>query len=939
MEYLLPVPGCMVGYMSSNNKRLGVVNSSERKPDGTCLVTVRWNPDRKLSAANIAELYSAFKPGQEVEFVPTSRTGRDYGYGIVCRSRKLSGYEQILVDFPSIGEQHWLPYERLSWVTGPKHRFITGKAYPEDTAERFRLKFLAHAIENWNENTGAFSNLDIDPLPHQVHLVHHILNHGNLNWLIADDVGLGKTIEAGMLIKALEHRGLADRILLVTPAGLTQQWKDEMFNKFGLGDFRIYGDNFQIDESREWGMYKHVIASMDKLKEAKTLASIMQAEQWDLVIFDEAHRLSRTQYGMTFDTSQRYTLAEELRNNSRAMILLSATPHQGKSDKFTALLTLLRPELKDEIHTLSLNPELLKDMMFRNNKADVTDAEGNFIFKGMKATAIKVELDAKTQAFDIQLRDYLKKGYQQAEALGRKGNAIGFVMTVYRKLAASSTFAIFTALKRRLDRLEGELAIELSFEQLADMDARYEGENEELFTSQASEFFTGEINLLNDLIDQAAELVQDDKKLQHFVDSLVRYPLNENSDEKLLIFTEYRSTQQHIQKVLVDKFGAEKVNLINGSMKQKERKNAIANFEENGQFLISTEAGGEGINLQDQCHIMVNYDLPWNPMRLVQRIGRLYRYGQKLPVVVFNMFSPSTADEQIIDLMYQRINQVVEDLAVVGDEFNERMSDDILGQIAELVDIEGILRESANSSIERTKERISSAMDLAKDAASKQQEIFEYARSYDPTALEREFMPTKEHITSFIEAMFDHLDIEVINKIHNNQVWDVRLSESVLKLLGSAKGRRKLTINKEIARNRDDIEILGMDNSIMQLMITEAKSRSFGGITAQIMSNDKHKGMLAAGYLRWQNEEGRRQSQELTAWHVSDKGTVTVTPQWLPELFNSPLNSTVIESSKERRKDVFDLLTAGAEKRLSEKSNRYLHPENIEFLSAAHISD
>lgn len=935
MDNILPITGCMVAY----RERLGVVKSSRFGPDKKGLATVRWNPTGEISSIDIRELTSGLKPGREVEFVPTNNSGRNYGYGVVCNIRKLAGYEQVLVDFPTLGEQHWLPYQRLRWVTGAKHRFITGKIYQEDTAERFRLKFLAHAIENWNENTGAFSNLDIDPLPHQVHLVHHILNHGNLNWLIADDVGLGKTIEAGMLIKALEHRGLADRILLVTPAGLTQQWKDEMFNKFGLGDFRIYGDNFQIDESREWGMYKHVIASMDKLKEANALASIIQAEQWDLVIFDEAHRLSRAQYGMTFDSSQRYTLAEELRKKSRAMILLSATPHQGKSDKFTALLTLLRPELKDEIQTLSLNPELLKDMMFRNNKADVTDAEGNFIFKGMQARAIKVELDAKAQAFDIHLRDYLKKGYQQAEELGRKGNAIGFVMTVYRKLAASSTLAIFTALKRRLNRLEGELADELAVEQIVEIDARYEGESEELFTSQASEFFSGEISLLCDLIDQAEELVKDDKKLQHFVDSLITYTLNDNPNEKLLIFTEYRSTQQHIQKVLMDKFGAESVDLINGSMKQSERKNAIAHFETDGQFLISTEAGGEGINLQDQCHIMVNYDLPWNPMRLVQRIGRLYRYGQKLPVVVFNMFSPSTADEQIIDLMYQRINQVVEDLAVVGDEFNERMSDDILGQIAELVDIEGILRESANSNIERTKERISSAMDLAKDAASKQQEIFEYARSYDPTALEREFMPTKEHITSFIEAMFSHLDIEVINKIHNNQVWDVRLSERVLKLLGSAKGRRKLSINKAIARNRDDIEILGMDNSIMQLMITEAKSRKFGGITAQIMSNEKHKGMLAAGYLRWQNEEGRRQSQELTAWHVSDKGAVTVTPPWLPGLFTSPLSSTVIESSKEHRKDVFDLLTAGAESRLSEKSNRYLHPENIEFLSAAHIGE
>ena len=142
----------------------------------------------------------------------------------------------------------------------------------------------------------------------------------------------------------------------------------------------------------------------------------------------------------------------------------------------------------------------------------------------------------------------------------------------------------------------------------------------------------------------------------------------------MLVFTEYRSTQEHIQKALIERFNATKVDLINGSMKQSDRRDAIEHFEQDGQFLISTEAGGEGINLQSHCHIMVNFDLPWNPMRIVQRIGRLYRYGQDKPVVVFNMFSPSTADEQIIDSDVPRINQVVSDLSIIGDEFNDRLS-------------------------------------------------------------------------------------------------------------------------------------------------------------------------------------------------------------------------------------------------------------------------
>lgn len=933
MEYLQPVTQCMV----KQGDRRGLVKNTISRPDGTCVVTVKWIKEGEVSSLNREVLTSGYKPGNEVEFIPSSSTGKKFGQGIVWKTRMIAGYEQVLVDFPAIGEQHWLPFERLCFVTGPKHRFVTGNTSAQDTAERFRLKFLAHAIENWNENTGALSNLDIDPLPHQVNLVHHILNHGNLNWLIADDVGLGKTIETGMLIKALQSRGLADRILLVTPAGLTRQWKAEMFNKFRLDDFSIYGDNFHIDESREWGKYPHVIASIDKLKEDGAMASIAQADIWDLVIFDEAHRLSRNQYGLKFDTSQRYALAEMLRSRSRAMILLTATPHQGKQDKFTALLQLLRPEMRDEISTLRMNPDILKDMMFRNNKADVTDSKGNFIFKGKTTTAIQVDLDENTQLFDDSLRAYLRKGYEEAAASsGHKSMAIGFVMTVYRKLAASSTYAIYSALNRRLKRLEGEYAEELSLEELSEMDARYEGENEENFTSQKNEFFSGEISLLKELIEQASALVQDDKKLQRFTGSLVEDVLRDNPKEKLLIFTEYRSTQEHIRKALSTKYGSDKVDLINGSMKQTDRNAAIEHFEGDGQFLISTEAGGEGINLQSHCHIMVNYDLPWNPMRIVQRIGRLYRYGQQQRVVVFNMFSPSTADEQIIELMYQRIDDVVADLSIIGSEFNERLSDDILGEIADLVDVEDILRDSATTSIERTDERIKKALNLAKDAAGKQRELFEYARSYDPTALEKEFIPTKEHISSFVEAMFTYFNIEIIDTTHEGNVWDVRLSERVLALLGSQKARRKFTIDKAIARNRKDIELLGMDNNLMQLLIGEAKTRNFGGITATIKTNVTPVGILAAGYIRWQNEEGRRQSQELTAWHVSETGVVTESPDWLPDLFDKPLQpSDSAPVDREQRKEVFVSLHSAADRKLASKCNRYLHPENVEFLSAA----
>ncbi|HFT7127689.1 TPA: DEAD/DEAH box helicase, partial [Pseudomonas aeruginosa] len=617
-----------------------------------------------------------------------------------------------------------------------------------------RLRMLAHAIKVWNENTGALSHLEIEPLPHQIHLVHHIIASGNYNWLIADDVGLGKTIETGMLLHALRQRDLIKRILLVTPAGLTKQWQEELYHKFKIEDFEIYGEDFFINEPRQWKMHDCVIGSMDRLKQEGHLESLLQAEPWDLVIFDEGHRLSRRQYGQKLDSSERYDLAKSLRSQTEHMLLLSATPHQGMQDKFVALLELLRPERRTDLMALNIKPEILHDMVFRNHKADVTDAEGNFIFQGKITSALQVPSSKESIEFDKTLQDYLRKGYDAGEALGRTGNAIGFVMTVYRKLAASSAAAIHRALCNRLQRLLDDEANGLSDEEPRDQ--RYLGEWEEQFTSDAREFFAGEVQLLKDLIAEAAALKANDLKLKLFIEDIIGKIHAANADEKVLIFTEYRTTQNYLREALADHYGSDQVELINGSMQHAERREAIKRFEEQGGFLISTEAGGEGINLQSKCHVMVNYDLPWNPMRLVQRIGRLYRYGQKKKVVVFNIQQTDSLDQNIVDLMYERIDSVVTDLAEIQrHEFNEGLKDEILGQLAELIDVEDILQEATKLGIDRTRERIDEALKQARTAAAKQRELFAHAATSDPNELRDELEITVDHLYSFVLGMFD----------------------------------------------------------------------------------------------------------------------------------------------------------------------------------------
>lgn len=934
---LIHVPGCWVSQTlpSGQNERRGIVKMAIAK-EAEIQLQVHWfSPEKKLAYVDASAVRSGFQNGMDVVDETPGSGVCSLGKGVIMQQRTLAGSEQVLVDFPDRGERHWLPYQYLRQVKGVKHRFVTASKGEEHDAERMRLRMLAHAIKVWNENTGALSHLEIEPLPHQIHLVHHILASGNFNWLIADDVGLGKTIETGMLLHALRQRDLVKRILLITPAGLTKQWQEELYHKFKLEDFEIYGEDFHINEPRQWKMHDCVIGSMDRLKQTDHLESLLQAESWDLVIFDEGHRLSRRQYGQKLDSSERYDLAKNLRSQTKHMLLLSATPHQGMQDKFVALLELLRPERRTELMALNLKPEILHDMVFRNHKADVTDAEGNFIFQGKITKALKVPTSVEYVEFDKTLQDYLRKGYAAGESLGRKGNAIGFVMTVYRKLAASSAAAIHRALCNRLQRLLDDQVKGTSSDEPSD--ERYLGEWEEQFTSDAREFFAGEIQLLEDLIEEAAKLTANDLKLKQFIDEIIGKIHAANSDEKVLIFTEYRTTQKYLRDALTEYYGSDQVELINGSMRHAERREAIKRFEEHGRFLISTEAGGEGINLQSKCHVMVNYDLPWNPMRLVQRIGRLYRYGQKKKVVVFNIQQSDSLDQNIVDLMYERIDSVVSDLAEVQHhEFNDGLKDEILGQLAELIDVEEILQQATKLGIDRTRERIDEALEQARTAAAKQRELFVHAATSDPNELHDELEITVEHLYSFVTGMFNQLGIEIAERSHKERLLRIRLSEQVMRDMGlSPKGSQRMdvTLDRMLAANRPDTHMLDLNSKLMQYLLGKACEYDFGGLATMLKAPELGEGALLGAMLRWQGPQGKRMRREFVAIQVNDgkaKLNHAKASQWLL----TPAEHSALTPDIETSKFLYGVAEEMASRRLADASNRYLIPESLDWVAA-----
>ncbi len=937
---LTHVPGCWVKQTlpSGKQERKGIVRKVIAQSAGIQLKVCWLIPEQKESNVDASSVRSGFVNGMDVIDAAPGSGVSSLGQGVVMQQRSLAGSEQVLVDFPERGERHWLPYQHLRQVKGVKHQFVTACSGEASDAERLRLRMLAHAIKVWNENTGALSHLEIEPLPHQIHLVHHILASGNFNWLIADDVGLGKTIETGMLLHALRQRDLAKRILLITPAGLTKQWQEELYHKFKLEDFEIYGEDFLINEPRQWKMHDCVIGSIDRLKQAGHLERLLQAETWDLVIFDEGHRLSQRQYGQKLDSSERYDLAKSLRRQTKHMMLLTATPHQGMQDKFVSLLELLRPERRTELMELSVKPEILHDMVFRNHKADVTDAEGNFIFQGKITSALQVPSSEASIEFDKTLQDYLRKGYSAGETQGRTGNAIGFVMTVYRKLAASSTAAIHKALCNRLQRLlDGEIN---DVSELAPKDLRYQGEWEEQLNTYAREFFAGEIQLLTDLIDEAAALKANDLKLKLFIEDVIGKIHAENPDEKILIFTEYRTTQNYLQDALVDHYGSDKVELINGSMQHADRRGAIKRFEEQGRFLISTEAGGEGINLQSKCHIMVNYDLPWNPMRLVQRIGRLYRYGQKKKVVVFNIQQTDSLDQNIVDLMYERIDSLVTDLAdIQRHEFNEGLKDEILGELAELIDVEDVLEAATKLGIERTRERIDEALNQARTATAKQRELFSHAATSGHNELRRELAITVEHLYRFVLGMFVQLGIEVVERTYKGRLLRIRLPEQVMREMGrsaNASQRMNVTLDRMLAANCPDTHMLDLNSKLMQHLLSKACEYDFGGSTAVLKSPAFGNGALFGAMLRWQDLQGKRMRQEFAAIHVNQAGQATLNPVQASQWLLAPAEQDAEASGQDPSvsKELFKAASQVASQRLAGASNRYLMPENLDWAAA-----
>ena len=526
------------------------------------------------------------------------------------------------------------------------------------------------------------------PLPHQILVLEKVMQGVQTRFMLADEVGMGKTIEAGLVLKEKKLRGEVKRILLVVPKSAMLQWQSEMKEHFAENFFIYDSDlitsmaktfaSFDAEEELNfWRQHNQIIVSIDALKPIESrqgwsqervdaynkyrLEMVVNAD-FDMVIIDEAHRM-----GGSSTSVSRFKMAEVLCNAVPNLLLLTATPHRGKSDHFRRLLQLMDADAFSGEGMPCI--EDIQPYVMRSEKRFAVDYDGKKLFNERTTVRLDVLLDPLRHAAQIALykhiTDYVRICFGRAKSAKR--NATGLVMVMLQKLASSSTDAILSALRTRLYRLEnGEDEDNLEGYGL---DGSLDYEDDELDVSDYSVEHTSsglktEIEMLQKLVEEAelCKATETDAKATALMEKI--YSLRNRGIEannKVLVFTEFRQTQDFLIRVLNEQ--GLKCEKVNGSMSMEERHRALVNFRDEADVLVATDAAGESLNVQF-CHIVFNYDLPWNPMALEQRIGRVDRIGQKYEVKAFNMLTNNSVDYRIYNIIVEKLDIIMEELGI-----------------------------------------------------------------------------------------------------------------------------------------------------------------------------------------------------------------------------------------------------------------------------------
>jgi superfamily II DNA or RNA helicase len=536
---------------------------------------------------------------------------------------------------------------------------------------------------------------DLDALPHQIQAVYgELLDRTPLRFLLADDPGAGKTIMAGLYIKELMLRGDLERCLIVAPGGLIDQWQDELKDKFGLSFEQL---TRQLADSQPDGQVftknPLLIARMDQLSRSDDLKDYLDRVDWDLVVVDEAHRMSAHYFGNELKKTKRYQLGELLGRHARHLLLMTATPHAGREEDFQLFLALLDTDrfegrYRDAVHTVNTD-----GLMRRMVKEDLKTFEGKPLFPERRAYTVSYELSDDEMVLYNAVTDYVRDEMNRADRLKQQGDSkrgftVGFALTVLQRRLASSPEAILKSLERRHKRLEkrrneirygqaaasdNDLARRLT--EMLGRDLTDEDELDDVPASEAEDIesevadaataaqtiaeLDKELAILADLVEVARRVRHSgtDKKWTELRDLLTDEALV--AGEKIIIFTEHRDTLEYLAERIRGLLGRhDAVVTIHGGIRREERRKIMELFAQDvdTRVLVATDAAGEGLNLQ-RAHLMVNYDLPWNPNRIEQRFGRIHRIGQTEVCHLWNLVASDTREGMVFGQLLVKLEE------------------------------------------------------------------------------------------------------------------------------------------------------------------------------------------------------------------------------------------------------------------------------------------
>jgi superfamily II DNA or RNA helicase len=814
---------------------------------------------------------ATFKPGDRVAHA-------DFGEGVVASV----GSDGYLAVFFASGERR-VNAAAIAPARSRADRILEGVEGGEERLRRAWLHLEAHALPLM-DNAAALTAARIDLLPHQVVLTHRIATASPRRYLIADEVGLGKTIETALVLRELASRGELNRALMIVPAGLVNNWHRELNEVFNL-DFEVFGSSGDVTDRRSNAFAKHdrLIASVDTLKRRARVRRLREAPKWDLVVFDEAHHLSAYKSGGKVRKTENYKLAEAMRDHARDLLLLSATPHQGDHYRFWMLIQLLNPTLFADAEEMVEERHRLNSVVFRRTKADACTPDGSPLFARRWVHTESFTMSDAEREFYAKLREYLQDGFDLAKQQGNQGRALGFVMTIFQKIAASSFAAVRSTLRRRqlmltiheailkdqaldidghtqllnearllihgetglpddavgrgeVDRILADLKLrlirKLDEEQLA---LAASSESEETMTAEGEDLaaicvalsLPEERQTISDLL--AAFPQGRETKVEKLLRGLGAL-WDQNPDEKVVIFATYLATVDLLSREIENAYPGQGVVVLrggdHGSKLAAEKK---FRRPDGPRVMVCTAAGREGINLQFS-RVLFNFDLPWNPMDLEQRIGRIHRYGQQDTAQVYNLVMSDTIEGRIFLILNDKLTEIAKTLGKVDEhgEVTEDLRAQILGQLSDRLSYDQLYRDAlSDPELKRTRQELEAAMSNATEA---RQVVFQLFQDLDGFSLD-DYEPladidgSKARLRAFVQASVAQ---------DGGQVVD--LDDKRFRIEGVADfGDAVCTLDRDLAQQDDCVELIGVDHPLLVSLLRrwrESQPEDVGAVAA-----------------------------------------------------------------------------------------------------------